>query len=385
MENIPEKEISEKSQEEYSFRWPLNFMKKEEFKKGDVLFKAGDQADKMYYIAKGAIRLKEINKVIKEGQVIGEMGIFSPFKERTASAICEEDLETYTMGRDEVIKLFSKDPNLAINLIQLSIKRFIENLKAETAARERIESELRIAHEIQNSMLPRIFPPFPDRSEFEIFAAMEPAKEVGGDFYDFFFVDKNKLCVVIGDVSGKGVPAALFMAISKTLFKTEALGGFPPDQVVSRVNNLLCPDNQTCMFVTVFCLILNTDTGELQFCSGGHNPPLVCDENKCYEFIDVPKGFVVGAIENTKCVAKSLNLKPGDVFFLYTDGVTEAMNPESQLFSEEKLKNCLDKHKNKEITEIVRAMRQEIFDFAKGAPQSDDITMLVLKYKGKGA
>lgn len=386
MEKVSEsKNNTETAASETSYKWPLEYMKKETFKKGDFLFKVGDKADKMFYIKRGSLKLIEINKVIKEGQVIGEMGIFSPFKERTASAVCEEDLEAYTMGKDEVIKFFSQDPNMAINLIQLSIKRFIENLKAETAARERIESELRIAHDIQNSMLPQVFPPFPDRKEFDIFATMDPAKEVGGDFYDFFFVDKNKLCVIIGDVSGKGVPAALFMAISKTLFKTEALLGIPPDEVVSRVNNLLCPDNQTCMFVTVFCLMLNTETGEVEFCNGGHNPPLVCTDKGCFEFIDVPKGFVVGAMENTKCVSKKLILKPNDIFFLYTDGVTEAMNRESQLFSEGKLKACLSKLKDKEITDIVSGVRQEIMTFAQGALQSDDITMLVLRYKGKGA
>ncbi|MCM8781316.1 MAG: SpoIIE family protein phosphatase [Candidatus Omnitrophica bacterium] len=373
----------EAAHEEGAYSWPISYMKKEEFKKGEFLFKAGDKADRMFYIKKGALKLIEINKLIREGEVIGEMGIFSPFKQRTASARCEEDVEAYTMGRDEVINFFSHDPNLAINLIQLSIKRFIENLKAETQARERIESELRIAHEIQNSMLPRVFPPFPDRKEFDIFAMMDPAKEVGGDFYDFFFVDKNRLCVVIGDVSGKGVPAALFMAISKTLFRTEAMRGLPPDEVVSRVNNLLCLDNQTCMFVTVFCLILNTETGEVQFCNGGHNPPLICNQTGCFQFIEVPKGFVIGAIENSKCVSKSLLLKPNDIIFLYTDGVTEAMNPQNKLFSEERLKSCLEKYKHKDITEIVKSIREEISDFAQDAPQSDDITMLVLRYNGR--
>jgi sigma-B regulation protein RsbU (phosphoserine phosphatase) len=357
-------------------------MKKESFKKGEFLFKSGDSADKMFYIDKGSLKLAEINKVIRKGEVIGEMGIFSPFKQRTASAVCEEDLEVYTMGRDEVVKFFAHDPNLAISLIQLSIKRFIENLKAETAARERIESELRIAHEIQNSMLPQKFPPFPDRKEFDIFATMDPAKEVGGDFYDFFFVDENKLCVIIGDVSGKGVPAALFMAISKTLFKTVALQGFSTDEVVLRVNNILCPDNQTCMFVTVFCLMLDLKSGEMEFCNGGHNPPLVCDAGGCFDFIKVPKGFVVGAMESTKCESWKLTLKPNDIILLYTDGVTEAMNPKNELFSEGRLKQALVPLKDKPITEIVSGMRQEVFRFADGALQSDDITMLVLRYNG---
>jgi len=365
------------------YKWPLNYMKKEVFKKGDLLFKAGDKADKMFYVNKGAIKLVEIDKIIKAGEVIGEMGIFSPDKARTATAVCDEDLEAYTMGRDEVVKFFGQDPNLAISLIQLSIKRFIENLKAETAARERIESELRIAHDIQNSMLPQVFPPFPDRKEFDIYATMDPAKEVGGDFYDFFFVGKNKLCVVIGDVSGKGVPAALFMAISKTLLKNEAMSGFSADEVISRVNNILVPDNQLCMFVTVFLLLLDTDTGEIQFCNGGHNPPLICGKNKCFEFMDVPKGFVVGAMENIECVSKNITLDPGGIIFLYTDGVSEAMNKQQQLFSEARLRESLEKIKDKPITEIVSGMRREILNFAGGAAQSDDITVVVLRYNGR--
>ena len=368
--------------EEKSYSWPISFMKRETFKQGEYLFKAGDTADKMYYIHQGSIRLVEINKSIGPGQVIGEMGIFSPFKERTASALCEADLEAYTMGRDEVVKFFAQDPNLAINLIQLSIKRFIENLRAETAARERIASELRIAHDIQNSMLPQTFPPFPERKEFDIFATMDPAKEVGGDFYDFFFIDDKKLCVIIGDVSGKGVPAALFMAISKTMLKTQAMLGITPREILSIVNDALCLENQMCMFVTVFCLILDTQTGEVQYCNGGHNPPLLSSRDTCFEYINVPKGFVVGAMEHLHCEGSKLELKPGDTLFLYTDGVTEAMNPKKELFSESKLKESLALVKDKGLKDIVSDIRQEIHNHAKDEPQSDDITMLLLRFNG---
>jgi sigma-B regulation protein RsbU (phosphoserine phosphatase) len=231
-------------------------------------------------------------------------------------------------------------------------------------------------------MLPQVFPPFPDRKEFEIFATMDAAKEVGGDFYDFFFVDKHKLCMIIGDVSGKGVPAALFMAISKTLFKSEALRGLPPAEVLTVVNNLLCPDNQMCMFVTVFCLMLNTETGEIEFSNGGHNPPLLCSAKGCFQFLEIPKGFVVGAMENTSCISKTIILQPGDTIFLYTDGVTEAMNPQKQLFSEERLKEGLCRAQDKDIKDIVGSIRQDLRDYVQDEPQSDDITMLVLKYNG---
>jgi len=373
----------ETSSEGNDYKWPLSLMKREMFLKGDYLFRTGDKADKLFFISKGLLRLPEINKVLRPGQVIGEMGIFSPGKERTASAICEEDLETYTMDRDEVLRFFSRDPLLAISLMQLSNKRFIENLKAETAASERIKSELRIAHSIQTSMLPSNFPPFPERTEFEIYATMEPAKEVGGDFYDFFFVGKDKLCLVVADVAGKGVPAALYMAISKALLKSEAMRGFSPDQVIARVNNLLCPDNPLCMFVTVFCLILNTATGETECCSGGHNPPMLCTDARV-EPIDTPKGFVVGFMENSKYESRKMILKHDDLIFLYTDGVTEAVDAQDQLFSEERLKSCLAPLRHKPLTELVAGVRREMAAHVQGQPQSDDITMLVLRYKGNG-
>ncbi len=368
-----------------SFNWPAPFMKKEIFKKGDIIFKMGDKADKMFYIKTGALKLVEINKVVKEGQVIGEMGIFSPSKQRMSTAVCEDDLEVYTLGKEDVVELFKHDSTVALDLMHLSCERFMENLKRETEAKERIKSELRIAHEIQISMLPRIFPPFPGRKEFDIFATMVPAKEVGGDFYDFFFIDKNKLCFLVGDVSGKGVPASLFMAISKTLLKTEALHGLSPDEVLYRVNNTLFPDNDTCMFVTIFCMILDVETGRIQFANAGHNPPLICKDKENFEFLDLPKGCIAGVLENSKFESRELVLKPNDTLFLYTDGVTEAMNPKNELFSEERLKKALlnlKKHNIQNVVDIIYGVSQEIKLFTKGTFQSDDITMLALKYNG---
>ena len=260
-----------------------------------------------------------------------------------------------------------------------------DNLVRERRTREeknRIEGELKVATEIQASMLPRIFPPFPQRKEFDIFATMEPAREVGGDFYDFFLIGESKLCFLIGDVSGKGVPASLFMAISKTLLKTEGLRGHSPDEMLFRVNNILCPDNDLNMFVTLFCVILDAKTGEIQFANGGHNPPLIYTDGGDFEFIQMPEGFVVGTIPDMEYECKKLILKPDDVIFMYTDGVTEAMNPAGQLFSDERLKQCLSNLKGKDIRDIIRGIRAEVETFAQGRPQSDDITMLALEYKG---
>ena len=372
----------ENAVDESGRQWPIAFMSRENFKKGEYLFKMGDVAEKLFYISKGVIRLPELNRSVKAGQVIGEMGIFAPDKQRIASAMAEEDVEAFTMGRDEVRRLMSRDPGMAIDLIQLSIKRLIENLKVETEARERINSELRIAHDIQTTMVPRTFPPFPGRKEFDIFAMMEPAKEVGGDLYDFFLVDQKRLCLLVGDVSGKGVPAALFMAISKTLLKSEAMRGYSASEILARVNNLLCPDNPNCMFVTVYCLILNTETGQTECCSGGHNRPLLRTNDGVVEFLDAPPGFVLGFQENFSFESRTIQLKPGEMIFLYTDGVTEAQNARLELFSDKRLKDCVSALRDRELREIITGVKQEVALHAQSEPQSDDITMLAVKYNG---
>lgn len=273
---------------------------------------------------------------------------------------------------------------VSFNKMSDDLKAYIKNLKETTAAKERIESELKIAHEIQVSMLPRIFPPFPERKEFEIFAVMEPAKEVGGDFYDFFLINNDKLCFLLGDVSGKGVPAALFMVISKILLKTAFLDGLSPDAALSRVNNTLYTGNDTSMFLTVLCMVLDLKSGKIEYSSAGHNPPLLYSGSGDFDFLPVPKGFVLGAMPDTKYQNQEIVLKDGAAVFLYTDGVTEAMNMESKQFSEQRLKDDLRKFKDKDLTEMIHGMRVEIKNFTMGAEQSDDITILALRFKGAG-
>lgn len=367
---------------ERSISWPLASMHRELFAKGEVMFQAGDPADKLFYISRGSIRLPELNLLVKAGQVIGEIGLLSPLRRRTASAICEEDLEAYSMDQPQVMQLFQQDPALALNLVQLIVKRFIQNLKVETEAMERTRSELRIAHDIQASMLPQAFLTSPRWTEFETYAMMEPAREVGGDFYDFFAVSKRKVYLLVGDASGKGISAALFMAIAKSLLKSEAHRGFSPDRVISRVNNLLCPDNRRCMFVTVCCLRLDPQTGEVQCCSGGHNPPILCKRDGRAEFLDFPAGMALGVVPNAKYSSKRLLLEPGDSILLYTDGVTEALNPQQQLFSEERLHACVTRSQHQPLSEIISTVRSEIAAHAQHEPKSDDITMLAVRYKG---
>ena len=209
----------------------------------------------------------------------------------------------------------------SFNKMTSDLQSYIRDLNDTTAAKERIESELRIATEIQISMLPRIFPPYPEREEFDVYATMTPAKEVGGDFYDFFLVAENKFCFIIGDVCGKGVPAALFMAISKTLLKMEALAGNEPAAVLEYVNNTLYPDNDSSMFFTGLCAILDTDTGEINMANAGHNPPLLSSGNDRFEFIKLTRGIPVGPMPDAKYQSTHLTLSPKSCTFpLYGRG-----------------------------------------------------------------
>ncbi len=268
----------------------------------------------------------------------------------------------------------------AFGAMKSSLKEYIKKLTETTAAKERIESELSIAREIQVGILPRIFPAFPNRKEFDIYAMMEPAKEVGGDFYDFVLVNDTKLYFCMGDVSGKGVPAALFMMITKTLLKNEAMQGASAADILNRVNNILALDNNTSMFATVFCGILDTRTGVVEFANAGHNPPLVCPAAGHFEFLNVNKGFVLGPMAGFKYTQATITLNHGDSFFLYTDGVTEAMSREKEFFTESALLSTLRGLQGKGIKEMIVVLRQVLRDFSKGEPQSDDITMLAIRF-----
>ena len=280
--------------------------------------------------------------------------------------------------RDEVGNLAE-----ALLFMEESLRQYILDLRETTAAKERIESELKIASEIQMSILPLTFPPFPDRSEFDIFATIKPAREVGGDFFDFFLIDDQHLFFAIGDVSGKGVPASLFMAITRTLLKANAAIDTTPDEIVRKVNIKLAENNETCVFVTVFCGILDIATGEVIYTNCGHNPPLSIRDGGAVAFISMPPGMVLGISEDAPYQSASLVLQPGDVLFMYTDGVTEAMNLRLELFSEERLKEVIDSLKETSIETMSQQLMQQIMAFANGAQQSDDITMLLVKYQGK--
>lgn len=243
-----------------------------------------------------------------------------------------------------------------------------------------IQRELNIATEIQTSILPRRFPPFPERNDFEIYAEMTPAREVGGDFYDFFLIDADRLGFVIGDVSGKGVPAAMFMAVSRTLLKATALKGMSPSECLDVVNKALYRESVKTMFVTIFYGILNTRSGELEYCNGGHNHPYLLTGNGGVSMLETTRSNALGAIENAQYNSKKLAMKRGDVLLLYTDGVIEAMDGNTNEFSDQRLEEYLKRVKDFSIIDIVQGVFKEVKSFAGGAPQTDDITLLALRY-----
>ncbi|UCC38997.1 MAG: SpoIIE family protein phosphatase [Candidatus Aminicenantes bacterium] len=283
-------------------------------------------------------------------------------------------------SKDEVGKLAE-----SLDYMKSSLKQYIKDLTETTAAKERIESELNIAREIQMSILPKIFPPFPQRSEFDIYATIEPAKEVGGDFYDFFFIDEDLLCFVIGDVSGKGVPASLFMAVTKTLLKASATKDLRPDEIILKINDELSQDNESCMFVTLFFGIFNAKTGEILFTNAGHNPPLLVKKGEKPAYLDQSGGVAVGAVEGMSFKTEKMNLEPGEYLFMYTDGVTEATNKAEELFSEDRLKAEISIIQKEPIQSLVSEIMKKITSFSQGMPQADDITMMVLKFHGQSS
>ncbi|MDR1329763.1 MAG: PP2C family protein-serine/threonine phosphatase, partial [Oscillospiraceae bacterium] len=261
-------------------------------------------------------------------------------------------------------------------------KRISVPLTALAVEKERISAELDVAKQIQSSMLPHIFPPFPHRKEIDIFGIMEPAREVGGDFYDFFLIDDKKLAVVIADVSGKGVPAALFMVIAKTLLSNYALMGKSPKEVFETVNNILCENNDAGLFVTCFMGYLDLESGEFVSVNAGHNPPLL-KRGGAYEYYKTKRGLVLAGMENTAYAESRIVLEPNDVLYLYTDGVTEADNEAKELYGERRLLETMNKNKNRGIKDLCAGVREDMALFADGALQADDITMLAISFNGK--
>lgn len=261
-------------------------------------------------------------------------------------------------------------------------QREIEILRAAELAKQQlfaIQKDLTVASQIQQSILPTNFEIFPEDTPYDLCAKMIPAKEVGGDFYDFFFVDEDHLAIVIGDVSGKGMPAALFMAVSRTLLKALGLKIKAPDQCLEQVNTLLSQDNVANMFVTIFYGVLNIRTGALNYSCGGHNPPSLVHADGSLELLDKSQHIALGILEDIKYSAQSVMMEPGASLVMFTDGITEAMTDDYQFFSDERFEEFLKINGHLAPKDMLEKAIEEVKVFAGGAPQSDDITMLAIK------
>ncbi len=290
------------------------------------------------------------------------------------SAITEGKLDTVVDVRSHVeFDELSNDINSTVN----TLKKYISEAEA------RIDAELAFAKAIQHSALPSVFPPYPNRKDFDIHATMHTAKEVGGDFYDFYFADEDTLAFIVADVSGKGIPAAMFMMTSKTILKSYCESGMSVEDVFTTANEKLCEGNDAGMFVTAWMGLLNTKTGLITFANAGHNPPLVRHADGTFTYLKTKPGLVLAGMEGIRYRKNEYQLEKGDTIYLYTDGVTEATNLSDELYGENRLLEVMNKHLHSDPETICNAVKADVDAFVGKAPQFDDITMLCLKYNGE--
>ena len=299
----------------------------------------------------------------RKGELIGVIQVLN-----------KTDGGTFQEGDEKLLEALCIQAGVAIVRARLT-EAFLE--------KQRIEESLKLAADIQMGMLPSTFPAFPERNDFDLFAGIIPAKEVGGDFYDFFLIDKKHLCFVIGDVSGKGIPAALFMALTKTQIKASSSRKRTPGDVLYRANNDLCHENESGMFCTLFYGIMNMETGEVTYANAGHNPPYIINKNSEPVQIESTGGIALGVMEEMEFESATFTASKGDSIFLYTDGVNEAMNEADEEYSYERLEDYLKENSTGSITDMVNKNLESVKEFAGAAPQSDDITVLALRYLGE--
>jgi len=314
---------------------------------------------KTNYRTKSVLCMPMLNN---EGELVGVVQVLN-----------KKDGGTFDDQDKNLLEALSVQAAVAIQRAQL-LEAFVE--------KQRIQESLKLAADIQMGMLPKEFPAFPDREDFDLFASIIPAKEVGGDFYDFFLIDEDHLCFVIGDVSGKGVPAALFMAVTKTHVAASTIPGVEPSDILFRANNELCKENDQGMFCTIFYGILNTKTGEVHYSNGGHNPPYIVREDGTNEQVEGTMGIALGVMDEMDFGVNTLTLKKGESMYLYTDGVNEAMDIGGNEYSYERLEEFLTSTAGQQTTDIVGGSLSDIESFVGNAEQSDDITVLMVKYTG---
>ena len=321
----------------------------------------------MYFIYKNAI--SPVMKV--------EAGIKEYMKDKDSSAVSEKMSKISVNNEIGVLADTFSD-------LTTEIDRYTKEILDLNKEKTKIQTELSLARNIQNSMLPRKFPAFPERSEFDIYASMDPAKEVGGDFYDFFMIDNDHLCLVIADVSGKGIPAALFMMSSKTVLENQAVRGISPADILFSANNIICANNEGGMFVTVWLGILELSTGKLTASNGGHEYPAIKEVDGKFELYNDRHGLVLGAMQGSKYRNYEIILQPGSTFFVYTDGVPEANDSDEKLFGTDRMIQGLNRAPDVPPEKILENVRSAVDEFVKDAEQFDDLTMLCVKYYGTG-
>ena len=270
----------------------------------------------------------------------------------------------------------------SVEKMSQDMNQYIKELTNATAEKERLGAELNVATQIQAEMLPRVFPPYENHKEVELFATMEPAKEVGGDFYDFYMIDDDHFALVVGDVSGKGVPAALFMVITKTLIKDTAAHEHDPAKIFEHVNNILCEGNESGLFVTCWLGILTLSTGELNFANAGHNAPLIL-QNGQVKYLTTKPNLMLAGMDGIPYTTHTTTLAKGDRLFVYTDGVTEATNTQNELYGEDRLLTVIKGVNERTPHEVLDLVKNDINEFVDEAPQFDDITMLEMIFKGR--
>ena len=316
-------------------------------------------------------------------------GVVKPINEIAEAA--QDYVRDKREGRDVTdhfarlnIRMGDEIENLSLVMAEMErdIDMYVDDLTDATAEKERVGAELNMAAKIQAAMLPHRFPPYPDRTEFDIYATMEPAREVGGDFYDFYLIDDDHLCLVMADVSGKGVPASLFMMITKVILQSCGMLGQSASEILNKTNQALCQDNQMDMFVTAWIGILELSTGKLTMANAGHEYPVFKDPDGPFELFKDRHGFVLGGFDDEVYSAQEVQLEPGSKIFLYTDGVPEAMDPLREQFGLERMLGALNAQPQASPEEVLYSVRSAVSSFVKDAEQFDDITMMCLEYKG---
>lgn len=363
---------------------------------GEVVASAGVDIDMTEIVAERYSFLKQslllvavlLLASIVVGVVVLQNTVVRPLKELSAAAtgfasenraVTKEDVINLDIrSNDEIGDLYRE-----IRSMEGRIVDYTENLTRVTAEKERVNTELRTASQIQESMLPSIFPAFPDRRDFDLYASMTPAKEVGGDFYDFFLIDENHLAVVIADVSDKGIPAALFMMACKILLNYRTQMGGSPSEILTAVNAEICTNNKSKMFVTVWLGILDLETGILTCSNAGHEYPVVRGGDGVFRILKDKHGLVVGARPKSIYRDYEIRMAPGDAIFVYTDGIPEACNAEEEFYGLQRMEDALNRLKGQDPRGILEGIKADVDAFTGNASQFDDMTMLCLEYKGK--